>query len=93
MAREKALYDGHAVAAVAATSAAIAKQALDLIEVDYEVLPHVIDVREAMKPDAPLLARRHVHRGRGAQARQALQHFQEGALLRAISTRGLPRPT
>ena len=55
MAREKALYDGHAVAAVAATSTAIAKQALDLIEVDYEVLPHVIDVREAMKPDAPVL--------------------------------------
>ena len=55
MAREKALYDGHAVAAVAATTAAIAKQALDLIEVDYEVLPHVIDVREAMKPDAPVL--------------------------------------
>ncbi|MDE0390353.1 MAG: molybdopterin-dependent oxidoreductase, partial [Rhodospirillales bacterium] len=55
MAREKALYDGHAVAAVAATSTAIAKQAIDLIEVDYEVLPHVIDVREAMKPDAPLL--------------------------------------
>src|SRR5206468_7653008 len=55
MAREKALYEGHAVAAVAATSEAIAKQALSLIEVDYEVLPHVIDVAEAMKPDAPLL--------------------------------------
>ena len=55
MAREKALYDGHAVAAVAATTAAIAKQALDLIEVDYEVLPHVIDVREAMQADAPVL--------------------------------------
>jgi CO/xanthine dehydrogenase Mo-binding subunit len=55
MAREKALYEGHPVAAVAATSAAIAKQALKLIKVDYEVLPHVIDVVEAMKPDAPLL--------------------------------------
>ncbi|MBI2317164.1 MAG: xanthine dehydrogenase family protein molybdopterin-binding subunit, partial [Betaproteobacteria bacterium] len=55
MAREKALYDGHAVAAVAATSEAIAKQALKLIKVDYEVLPHVIDVLEAMKPDAPVL--------------------------------------
>src|SRR5206468_11676600 len=55
MAREKALYEGHAVAAVAATSKAIAVQALSLIEVDYEVLPHVIDVDEAMKPDAPLL--------------------------------------
>ena len=55
MAREKVLYDGHAVAAVAATSAAVAKQALRLITVDYEPLPHVIDVLEAMKPDAPLL--------------------------------------
>jgi len=55
MAREKALYDGHAVAAVAATSPAVARQALSLIEVDYEVLPHVIDVREAMRSDAPLL--------------------------------------
>lgn len=55
MAREKVLYDGHAVAAVAATSAAIARRALKLIKVEYEVLPHVIDVMEAMKPDAPLL--------------------------------------
>ena len=55
MAREKAMYDGHAVAAVAATSAAIANEAISLIEVDYEVLPHVIDVDEAMAPDAPLL--------------------------------------
>jgi CO/xanthine dehydrogenase Mo-binding subunit len=55
MAREKALYEGHPVAAVAAVSEAIAQQALELIRVDYEVLPHVIDVEEAMKPDAPLL--------------------------------------
>jgi len=55
MAREKALYEGHPVAAVAALSETIAKQALALIKVDYKVLPHVIDVAEAMKPDAPLL--------------------------------------
>src|SRR6476646_9989490 len=55
MAREKALYEGHAVAAVAATTEAVAAQALALIDVDYEVLPHVIDVAEAMAPDAPLL--------------------------------------
>src|SRR6058998_3394209 len=42
MAREKALYEGHAVAAVAATSAVIARSALKLIDVNYEVLPHVI---------------------------------------------------
>ena len=55
MAREKALYEGHAVAAVAATSEAVAAQALMLIQVEYEVLPHVMDVAEAMEPDAPLL--------------------------------------
>ncbi len=55
MARDKALYEGHAVAAVAATSETIAQQALDLIDVQYEVLPHVIDVMEATKPDAPIL--------------------------------------
>src|SRR5574342_723211 len=55
MAREKVLYEGHAVAAVAATSTAIARRAVKLIDVTYEVLPHVIDVVEAMRPDAPLL--------------------------------------
>ena len=55
LAREKALYDGHAVAAVAASSNSIGEAALALIEVDYEILPHVIDVVEAMKPDAPVL--------------------------------------
>jgi CO/xanthine dehydrogenase Mo-binding subunit len=55
MARDKALYVGHALAAVAATTPEIAAQALRLISVDYEVLPHVIDVEAAMAPDAPLL--------------------------------------
>src|SRR5260370_24085508 len=55
LARDKVLYDGHAVAAVAATSPSIAEEACELIEVSYHVLPYVIDVEEAMKPDAPLL--------------------------------------
>jgi CO/xanthine dehydrogenase Mo-binding subunit len=55
MAREKILYTGHPVAAVAATSQALAIEALALIEVDYEVLPHVIDPDEAMAPGAPIL--------------------------------------
>ena len=55
MAREKALYDGHAVAAVAASTVEIAEAALELINVEYEVLPHVIDVDEAMKEGAPIL--------------------------------------
>jgi CO/xanthine dehydrogenase Mo-binding subunit len=55
LASDKALYAGHAVAAVAAASPHVAVEALRLIEVDYEVLPPVLDVREAMAPDAPLL--------------------------------------
>jgi CO/xanthine dehydrogenase Mo-binding subunit len=55
MARGKVLYEGHALAAVAATTAAIAEAALELIDVKYEVLPHVIDVDEAMADTAPVL--------------------------------------
>lgn len=55
MAREKALYDGHAVAAVAAIDAQSARAALRLIDIEYEVLPHVVDVDAAMRPDAPVL--------------------------------------
>ena len=51
----KALYHGHAVAAVAAVDANTAEEALDLIEVDYDVLEPVLDVRRAMEDDAPLL--------------------------------------
>lgn len=63
MAREKALFEGHPVAAVAATTQAIAEQAARLVEVDYEILPHVIDVDEAMAPDAPLLFEDMITRG------------------------------
>ena len=55
MAQDKVLYEGHAVAAVAATSDAVARKAIKLIDVEYERLPHVIGVREAILPDAPLL--------------------------------------
>ena len=63
MAHEKVLYEGHAVAAVAATSQRIANAALRLIEVEYEVLPHVIDVDAAMQPGAPLLFEDMITRG------------------------------
>jgi xanthine dehydrogenase molybdenum-binding subunit len=55
MAQDKVLYDGHAVAAVAATSPHIAEEAVKLIKVEYEPLPHVQDVLKAMKDDAPIL--------------------------------------
>ena len=55
MAREKALFHGHPIAAVAATSEAIAAEACKLIEVEYEVLPHAIEIDDALAPDAPIL--------------------------------------
>ena len=55
MARDKVLYEGHALAAVAATSRRIALAAMAAIEVDYEVLRHAIDIDDAMAPDAPIL--------------------------------------
>ena len=55
LAYDKALYRGHAVAAVAATNVHIAEEALKLIEVDYEVLPAAVDVLSAMKDEAPIL--------------------------------------
>ena len=55
MARERVYWEGHPVAAVAATSESAAKKALKLIEVEYEILPFVIDPVEAMQPGAPIL--------------------------------------
>ena len=55
LARGKALYKGHAVAAVAADNPHVAEAALALIEVDYEVLPATINVLDAMQDGAPLV--------------------------------------
>ena len=55
LASDKVLYVGHAVAAVAASSPHVAEEALSLIDVEYEVLPHVTTVESAMAPDAPVL--------------------------------------
>ena len=55
MAHEKVLYHGFPVAAVAAACIHVAEEALDLIEVDYEVLEPVMTLDRAMADDAPLL--------------------------------------
>jgi CO/xanthine dehydrogenase Mo-binding subunit len=55
LARDKVLYHGHAVAAVAATSRTIAERALEAIRVDYEVMPAVLDLDSALAADAPIL--------------------------------------
>src|SRR4029077_3693609 len=48
-------YQGEMIAAIAAASAEIAAQAVDLVDVEYELLPAVDDVTEAVKPGAPLV--------------------------------------
>lgn len=58
MAREKALFVGHPVAAVAATDLHVAEAALALIDVEYEVLQPVTTIEQALVPDAPLLHER-----------------------------------
>ncbi len=54
-AREKVLYQGHPIAAVAAVNPHVAEEAIGLIAVEYELLEPVLDVRSAMQPDAPVL--------------------------------------
>jgi putative selenate reductase molybdopterin-binding subunit len=53
---QKVRFVGDRVAAVAAETPEIAEQALALIEVEYEPLPAVIEIEDALKPDAP-----HIH--------------------------------
>ncbi len=55
LARGKVHYHGHAVAAVAAVNPHIAAEAVKLIDVEYEVLDPVLEVWDAMKPDAPVI--------------------------------------
>lgn len=55
LATNKVLFKGHAVAAVAATTPQIAQEAINNIDVEYEILPSAIDLKEAMSDNAPLV--------------------------------------
>ncbi|MCP3136038.1 xanthine dehydrogenase family protein molybdopterin-binding subunit [Pyxidicoccus xibeiensis] len=55
LARGKVRYAGEPVAAVAAVDVATARKALGLIDIRYEVLPSVLDVEAALRPDAPVI--------------------------------------
>lgn len=55
LARDKVLYFGHAIAGVAAASLHVAEEAARLIRVVYDILPPVLDARQAMRADAPIL--------------------------------------
>lgn len=55
LALDRVRYVGEAVALVLAESAAIAQDAAELVEVDYEDLPAIVDALDALAPGAPLL--------------------------------------
>lgn len=55
LAADKVLYHGHALAAVAARTERAAQEALQLIDVEYEVLTPVMGLDQAMQEDAPVL--------------------------------------
>ncbi|MGH7812785.1 MAG: xanthine dehydrogenase family protein molybdopterin-binding subunit [Candidatus Binataceae bacterium] len=76
LARGKVLYDGHAIAAVVATSPHIAEEALRLIEVEYEVLPPVMTVDDAMKPGAPIILPDLRNKEEGGKPTNVARHYQ-----------------
>ena len=55
MARDKVFYEGHAVAAVAATTREQAQHAAKAVRVEYELLPEVLTIDEALKADGTVL--------------------------------------
>jgi len=55
MAKDRALFEGQPVVSVVATDRYVAEDALGAIAVDYDPLPHVVDVESALQPDAPVL--------------------------------------
>jgi len=55
LASDKVLYHGHPIAAVAAVNPHVAEEALALIKIEYDILPPVLDAREAMKEGSPIL--------------------------------------
>ena len=79
MAHDKVLYSGHAIAGVAAVNPHVAEEALDLIEVEYELLPPVLTVPDAMGDGAPILidGLRTVELGQsGDKPTNVAEHFQ-----------------
>ncbi|MBI3076881.1 MAG: xanthine dehydrogenase family protein molybdopterin-binding subunit [Deltaproteobacteria bacterium] len=55
LAVDKARFVGEPVAVVIAKDRYVAEDAADLVQVDYEPLPPVVDIEKAMEPGAPLL--------------------------------------
>ncbi len=79
VAMEKVRYEGDVVAAVAATEEGIAEEALKRVEVDYEELPGVYTVEEALEEGAPLVHERIQGRKEPSYGRGATQLIHENS--------------
>lgn len=75
MAAEEALYVGHPIALVLAESDVAAQDAAELVEIEYEPLPVVSDIQEAIRDDAPLVS----HARSGAFEEEAAMHNADAA--------------
>jgi aerobic carbon-monoxide dehydrogenase large subunit len=73
LATDKVRFQGQEVAAVVAETAYVAKDALELIEVDYDPLPAVISPQQALEPDAPL-----IRDDKEGQDSNAIYHWEAG---------------
>jgi carbon-monoxide dehydrogenase large subunit len=71
MANDIARFEGETVFAVLASDRYIAEDAVDLVAVDYEPLPHVVDAATGAAPDAPIL---HEHLGTNVVADNVTLH-------------------
>lgn len=83
LAGDKVFYEGQPVAAVAATSPEIAAAALDLIDVRYDVLPHVIEIEDALREGAPIL-----HDDLDAPGPQGAPKTPDNITARLVSSKG-----
>jgi len=78
---DKVRFLGDAIAVVAAESEEIAEEAIELVDVDYDLLPIVSDPIEAMKPDAPKVhANGNLLRHENVRNGNVVQAFKEGAV-------------
>jgi CO/xanthine dehydrogenase Mo-binding subunit len=75
---EEIAYAGQEVAAVAAESIDVARAAVDLIEVEYDVLPAAITPEEALRPGAPLVPTLNFQLPREGNVQQPVYHVTRG---------------
>ena len=93
LASDKVLYVGHPIAAVAASDPHIAEQAVTLIDVEYEVLPAVVDVLDAAQEGAPLLHEQMTTRSLAGTSARPSNVAATFSTSKATRNAALPKPT